>query len=319
MAYETGVSTSEEDLLGKIATFAAARGWTVHTGGLGGDAPSGQVSFGSDDIWVHAIAVGASDRIHFQPATGYTSGGATSFEDHPGSPDTSGSANTFGRFEAIPGPHTAYYLFGNGSSPRYIHCVVEVSSGIYSHWHFGTVEKFGTYTGGGYCTSLIWSGAVSTSRPPFASAGAAGGPPMTSVHAQWFRTDGVLGAGSPNWTREFGPMQNSSQVANLRAPESNLWLGGLMPITQRTILAPIFLRKNLTVSVPGRNVLLGRVQDTRLVSMEFHSGGDEITIGSDVWKIFPPRAKNTLPVDNTMTTFTTTSSGYHGLAFRKFS
>jgi len=317
MAYETGVSTSEEDLLAKIAVFAAARGWTVHTGGLGGDAPSGQVSMNSDDLWVHAIAVGASDRIHFQPSTGYTAGGATAFEDHPGSPDTTAASNTFGRFEAIPGPHTAYYLFGNDSSPRYIHCVVEVSSGVYSHWHFGTVEKFGTYTGGGYVTSLIWSGSASTSRPPFASAGASIGPAMTSVHAQWFRTDGVLGAASPNWTREFGPLQNAP-TSSLRSAEHMLWMGGLMPVTQRTILAPIFFRKNLTVSSVGRNVNLGRVQDVRMVSMEFHSGGDEIIIGSDTWKIFPPRAKDTAAIDSGMTTFTTTSSGYWGLAFRKF-
>ena len=142
---------------------------------------------------------------------------------------------------------------------------------------------------------------------------------MTSVHAQWFRTDGVLGAGSPNWTREFGPMQNVTAMSNYLNPDKQLWLGGLMPITQRTILAPIFLRKNLTVANPGRNVTLGRVQDVRMVSMEFHSGGDEIVIGSDTWKIFPPRAKDTGALGGAMTLFTTTSSGYHGLAFRKFS
>ena len=317
MAYETGVSTSEEDLLAKIATFAAARGWTVNTGGTGGDGPSGQCSFNSDDIWVHVIAVGASDRLEFQPSTAYISSG-TAYRAHTNTPDSSGSANTFGRVEAIPGPHTAYYLFGNDTSPRYIHCVIEVSSGVYSHFHFGTVEKFGTYTGGGYCTSLIWSGTANSSRPPFASAGVSGGPAMTSVHAQWFRTDGVLGAASPNWTREFGPMQNAT-TTNYRSPEKQLWVGGIMPITQRTILAPIFLRKNLTVSAPGRNVNLGRVQDVRLVSMEFHSGGDELIIGSDTWKIFPARAKSVAAVGTSMTLFTTTDSGYHGLAFRKFS
>ena len=48
------------------------------------------------------------------------------------------------------GPYTAYNFFTDGVG---VHVVLEVTANVFSHFSFGSVSKFGTWTGGQYTTA----------------------------------------------------------------------------------------------------------------------------------------------------------------------
>lgn len=283
MAFQQGVSTSPSDLLNDLATFAAANGYTVNTGGLGGDGP-GQVSF--DDgagFHVHAIAEDSNDRIRSQPATAYD-GSGTAFYAHTGSPNTSGTTATTVQMAEIPGPHTQYYFFAPNSAPRYIHVALEVTAGVYSHWMFGSMTKFGTFTGGGYCTALGWrANNITGTTVPFMSNN------PTNVGTQWLRADGMFGGGSPQWHEGIGWGFSEDGIPGLSFV-AELYQVGLVNLTQRTPLVPIYMKVSQGFSI-DQNIPLGAVQDIRLCALEALNGGDILTIGSDDWRVFPVRVK----------------------------
>lgn len=63
------------------------------------------------------------------------------------------------------GPYTGLHLFSNGAE---VNAVLEVVPGAFSHLSFGTINKFGTFTGGQYLTGSVYTvrneGAWSTNR-----------------------------------------------------------------------------------------------------------------------------------------------------------
>ncbi|MCP4993146.1 MAG: hypothetical protein GY934_05080 [Gammaproteobacteria bacterium] len=54
-----------------------------------------------------------------------------------------------------PGPYTALHLFGS-TSPDVIYCILEYAPGLYRHFAFGNVEKYGTWTGGEFVAGHQW-------------------------------------------------------------------------------------------------------------------------------------------------------------------
>lgn len=52
------------------------------------------------------------------------------------------------------GPYVGLHLFTNGSE---VNCALEIVAGAFSHLSFGSILKFGTYTGGQYLTGSVYS------------------------------------------------------------------------------------------------------------------------------------------------------------------
>lgn len=315
MAYATGIYTSPDDLLASIATFAAARGWTVNTsvgvntGGTG--FTNKQRSLTSDSITVNIIPdTGAGGRLRAQPATAYINT-STPFYAHTGTPNNSGSVSTTVNMNEIGTTGVAYHLFGNDASPRYIHVVVEVTAGVFSHFAFGTLQKFGTYTGGGYVTSLSFSTTTAgQTGMPFSALNRS-----TTNGTQWIRADGLVGLGSPAWRTSFGQVAATDGDSSF---VSNLYKGGLSLAFQRTPLAPIFCFAQATeTTTPQRNVCMGVVQDLRAVSLNGRQPGEVLTIGGDTWRLFPIRAKGGPGTGTAAYNISTTHTGLLGLAYRE--
>lgn len=319
MAYDTGVYTSPLDLLATIEAFADSLGWTVNTNSgvnTGGTGYSNQQrSFTSDDLTVNIVPdTGGGGRLRAQPSAAFTDG-STAFYAHTGSPATSGTVNTTVNMNEIgTGTGVAYHLFGSGSSPRYVHCVVELSAGVFSHFAFGTIEKFSSYVGGGYVTSLSWHTSVTTNIGlPFSGISR-----PTNQGRQWIRADGLVDLPSPGWREDWGSMSSGVNDPNFT---SRLFKAGLNLATQRTPLAPIFAMAMTpeTVSVQ-RHVCMGVVQDVRMVSMEGRQPGETLTIGSDTWRVFPLRSKSSTSSGGSP--YTVIASEGHsallGLAYRQF-
>lgn len=313
LQYQAGAWTSPKNLLDLLETFASTHGWTVNTStGTGGDPANEQLSLQSDGHVVNIIAENTNGRWRAQPSTAFVNN-STNFYAHTGTPSNSNTITETVQFSLLNGAGVAYHFFASDTSPRYIHIVAEVTAGRYSHFAFGTISKFGTYTGGGYVTGSSFSAsAPGQSMFPF------GYDTNVANGTQWIRCDNLVGLGSPGWQEEWG----SFEVNDTGEPMVNgLWKCGLDITTQRTMLAPIYVVAEAAEGSPVTSgVFLGVVQNVRLVSLEGRQPGETMTIGSDTWRVFPVKEKSSASgasaysLAGTAPNFTT---AFCGLAYRQ--
>lgn len=226
---------------------------------------------------------------------------------------TSSMANSF----------AAYHLFSDGD---YIHLVIEETTGNFFHVSFGFIEKYTAFTGGQYamCSSFYEYPYVSSARtweapytvPPFTGPTSFNGDPtyptpttrvradIDSLSNNWLFICGVSNAqsgGAATWASKQGG-------ASYRNPNPGRALaGGGGYEDTRTLIGDIAYQLTPqpwngvapftplwvpTTRTPFENwSLLGHYPDVRYLNMSDYSPGQEITLGSDTWKIFPCFAK----------------------------
>ncbi len=192
MAYQTGSSTSPDDLLDKLRLWLIDMGWTVNkwetdntkynawTGLVGTGkrlhvqktASTGDVMYfnfrsvnrghvigcydTSSYLMSNQLYPGELTGIAMYGSTGYN--GSNNWESQPGAPQTTDN-KTFGvcihglSLSSIP----SYHFFQNGDCYA---MVVEYTTGKFQQLIFGTLLKQGTYTGGQF-----YSGSLPTYHP----------------------------------------------------------------------------------------------------------------------------------------------------------
>lgn len=324
MAYQTGTATGPSDLLDKLRIFLEAQGWTTNdhsadgTGyrlhvekspQLGGDmmyfnfrsavAESGITGDGYhnsyyDDPHYHDEITG----IAINGSTGYDAG--EDWDEQPGfiySPDYGSDQYScaMGMVEMSISAIPAYYFFAVGDS---IHVVVETISGVYQFMSFGTLEKQGVYTGGQYFSasfaSRYWySDYYSTNGqvPNYFSACQQGynhGGVYLDVDstADWRTSDG-----------EYEPEIKFPCVFPSRNSDNNYtYCNGLAGFFHRrspnyynniATMCPIYV---LGKRSSGNYSLLGWPEGVRYVNVLNYSAGQEITYGSETWKVFQEKS-----------------------------
>ena len=172
MAFQTGSSTSIENLMVQLSAFLTANGWTqdFFTTGDGG-----VIAFSKNGVfvcfkWAETANGGIlavyqntsnDNSASLWLATGDSGSGAAS--------NTLTSLDTGRCVNAFAGPHAGYWFFENDSNPAYCHVVVEVDAGRFRHFGFGEIDKIGAWTGGEYCYAHFWSQGTSTIDNPAAS------------------------------------------------------------------------------------------------------------------------------------------------------
>ena len=337
MAYQTGVSTSPSNLLTSLATRLSTDGWTiVRSNGLAESGSSLQLSVSDPGIpegnqynFVAYDSPAANARWDFQPSTG-DSGSSANFYAHTGSPDNSGSNETYCRFgnnrisgadQGFAGSSVAYHFF-SGTTPsgaRYCHIVVEGTAGVFFHIHFGTYEKAGSFIGGQYATMHVQDADNSSQQSwPLQFN------PNIQCGRAWHRFDDYKGSGSPGWRRLYGFTSNNGASDLTRA----LYQGGLDEATQRTPFGPILMPywETNTPSTSNAWVLAGHIPDLMAVSMDGREPGEIITLGSDDWHLFPIHRKTTDGTSVTTSAYQNTytsgsapnnDSNLMGLAYRE--
>lgn len=207
----------------------------------------------------------------------------------------------------------AYHLFSSGD---FVHVVIEETSGRFRHLSFGFINQYGSFPGGQYLTAgcpiesstaTALDFTTSNNQIPFGSNGigtsgsvlATNGYPGTYVRANidsltvgWR----ILSTGWPVSGRDSygcssygndansrgGSTQNSyysltHDLAYHCAPQS---YNGLAP------MLPCYVGVNRMPYV-GTWTLLGEFPDVRFLNISNFNPGDELTLGTDVWKIFP--------------------------------
>ena len=318
MAYETGTSSSVVDLLDKFRLFAIAQGWTANrwaTVGSGrelciqkGGAYFNFRAWNNETMLVNGSNSGSKYGITLNGSDGYS--GAAAWDRQPGYPvrgSTSGGDQAHVLFPLVvtTGPFPAYHFFAPDSKTLFAE--VEISTGIFLRFGCGSLDLFNPAAPGGgrFCYST-------------------GGTHVTNGTAtsQWLGVD----ADNPSYAMELVPFRGADYATNngsfsfgsmVRAAFGSFdnWAGsgrtvttaGLQMACQGGGVHDKVLRDYSPNPLNGIGLLLpnivslnigdeylspiGVIPGMRFMDMANYLPGDEFTIGSDTWKVFPWYAK----------------------------
>lgn len=316
MAYETGASTGPNDLLDKLRLFAIAQGWTVNrwtTVGSGrelcvskGSAYYNMRSYQNETVVVNGSSSTLRYGISINGSDGFASGNA--WDRQPGYPvrpnDTTGSEQGHGYmpFVTSTGPFPSYYLFAPDSKTIYLE--VEVTTGTFQRMGFGSLDLFNPATPGGgrffYATG--GSGSVTNSTAYSSWLGSEIDNGMYALEEVPFR---LADTGSISYPSNSGSFLRSafdsfdnwcgSTYTASAAHMAQACQGGGVhdkiirdsspnPMNGVGILTP----NVVSVNRAGQYLHpIGVVPGMRYMDMTNYLPGDEFTLGSDTWKVFP--------------------------------
>lgn len=193
------------------------------------------------------------------------------------------------------GPYTAYNFFTDGSC---VHVVLEVSSGVFSHFSFGKVTKFGTWTGGEYTTAWYSTSYATSGDIGYnfngGTAAFSGGGTSSSYSGQVYYPVGSFGD-YRDWARISSQVTNSQRAqfmtfinfntnpsiynASLMGP---IYYCGGNSVNQRAAMFPQYLL--LYQSTLTSNWLAGYADHVKYLNIEFINAKD---IVETEWEVFP--------------------------------
>lgn len=320
MTYAVQAVATVGDVVTSIVAFAVARGWT--SGGAGNivNPVTGQsydLTTGTNTLTVTATGSGVSASFRLPYLLGvYT---ATPIVSLP----------------------SQVHLFGNNSpysapdSVPYISCVVECGYNQYRHIYIGSIVRAGDYTNGDvFSTNNFYEAGSGT--PTSVSYSYTGHRYLFGAHTANAKAGGgakITHVDNADTWREFSCLLETS---TLDAPERFLGtevFGGNNDGTNDGFLyrahaeygaAQILVPINLYVSKASlgsdyRIRPVGHVSGARLVDMQNLAPGQQISIGSDNWRVFPEFTKSaTLTITRASGQWWPAESSYNlGLAYRE--
>lgn len=294
VAYETGSASSTADLLTKIAAFAASNGFTV-------SAVTGGQVFHSGSIVVGVNA--AATQINMRGATAFNPANAWNLQ-------TNAPAKTAVMSCVSSGPYVGYFAFcGDEGGQKYLHVVLELTSGKYRHLCFGQLVKSGSYTGGVYVEGVNWSQSTSHINVPDSglhNTVCDSRSDFTGTNHMYIDYDSkannfqdITNISSHSTTKCSGNTRSLSMWDSLYKAQNMKW-------NIRTPLFPLeyFVGRPSALWSP-----IGRIPNMRYVNLRAIGPEDEIEIGGETWKCFPMVQRQDFAVANTVE-----SSGYYGYA-----
>ena len=312
MAYQTGTATSPNDLLDKLRIFAQAQGWTVNRNTavtntlevciskgtsffnfLSGENTTILVN-GSNQNFKYGIVINGSDSYD----------GPSPTMRQPGYPQRSITPSVTDQYMAfVPfvtnfGPFPAYHFFTPNANS--IHVEIEVMSSVFQRFGFGACDLFNPVTPGdgryfygtagehvtNATTSNTWLGeevgsSFSEEEVPFRS-------------AEWNfnlnRSASAVRVNSDclnNWAGSGNNVSNTRLKAACQGGNCKDRIINQIspnPINGVAILTPITLSLNVANTYLRG---IGTVPGIRYMDMTNFLPGEEFTLGSDVWKVFP--------------------------------
>ena len=316
MAYETGTSSSVIDLLDRFRLFAIAQGWTVNrwvTAGSGrelcirkGSAYFNFRAWSNEAMLVNGVSYANKYGITMNGSDGYAAGAA--WDRQPGYPvlrSSTGDDQYHAMFPLVTttGPFPTYHFFAPDSKTLYAE--VEVMTGTFQRWGCGSLDLFNPAAPGGgrfiYSTAsqhvtngtggTDWLGSDADNSSyacelvPFRSADFATDNSTFSyssasiVRAAFSSFDNWAGSGrtANNTCLPYACQGGGCHDKVLRDYSPN-------PMNGIGLLLPNIVSLNI-----GNEFLspIGVIPGMRYMDMTNYLPGDEFTIGSDTWKVFP--------------------------------
>ena len=307
MAFQTGTSSSIENLMTQLSTFLQANGWTQDHFTSG---DPGRMGLSKNNIFVAFQWTEATDNgvlaIYQNTSNSNTTSVWLSTGDS-GNGVASATASLFDTQRCVnefAGPHSNYWFFENDSNPAYAHICVEVDAGRFRHFGFGEVDKIGDWVGGEYAYGHYWSPSVSFIDNPIAAqnhcgidGSAIGG---SDFYNATLRIDGHTGEPSVNTI--WANMRNEAAVGNDRAGNPRwggvgAWRGSrewntfcgyrLSEAVAYKPLIPCPLEVINYASAPDAVYRVGYQADVRMVNIGNLDPAQVINIAGDNWYFFP--------------------------------
>jgi hypothetical protein len=322
MAYQTGTSTSMNDLMNKLSTFAVANGWTQDQYTAEAGTTDGKMSLHKGTVYDVHFAWNSSESpsIAIYQSLGFIAAG-TDLWDHT---DDSGNGpastpSTYSTWNSLyynyrfiseigSGPYTSYCFFQDNGPPDYLHVALEFAPYTYRHFGFGNLDKAWNWTGGEYCYGHIQRssnpGGQDTLLPSVGSSSTTSADRHATIHAEGlpgepasskWGTFALLVALGSSWRDRAGEYQIRFVGGAPGGPIGSVFNNmpsnsgdGFLPLAANAI----WYRD--TTPSPDNIYFMGFQPDVRTLNMRNFQPQDEVTIGGDTWKIFPSvRKQNT--------------------------
>jgi hypothetical protein len=279
--YATGAASNVSAVLQALATFAASAGWTMDqsaatgTGGADWILQMHNTAGSYVQMYAHEAAGANQYTIEVNGGTGIASSSTL----------TNQSPSCF--CQANAGPFTAYHFFSKSSASPYLHILIELSSNLYADIFCGKLNAVGGASPAVYVCVSAWT--YTGFYPSFYDSGYGVGNNLP-FHAQ--SNYQVFGVTVDSVLRWFMSSAVGSTPARTILPlynqQGSQYDGIVRSPNTYNELSPLFSFPIIVERATG-NIYsyVGDVPDLRGVNMANFTPKDEITIGSDVWKIFP--------------------------------
>ncbi len=302
MAYQenTAIATVAA-LIDQLVNFMAANGWTIERNNLVGSNRTTTVRIVGTTDYVHIYNDTATD-IQMRISVGYNAAVTPALQP-----------NVSARIcwtDVQAGPYPKTWMFSNSDGTSIVMAIATATSGMYRHLAIGMLDKAGVFTGGTYVDGTYWPTGANSYPGNFnlsynsclfgASYLQRGGMCRVDIPAD-SRTDYIpdLYVSNPQLFTEYvDRLKDISEFA-----DNNEFSG-------RSIFHPIlyYVKRLVAYFSP-----LGVVKNVRSASLAKFTPEQEITIGPDVWKVFPAVRK---AVNHNLTAGSA-ASGDYGFAFKK--
>lgn len=309
MAYSEQTSIADAaGIILRIANFAASAGWTVERNDLAGANRTVTIRKPGVTDYIHIYNTAATS-ILMRISVGYDG-----LLPPPSQPNVSGECLT--SIEA--GPYPKLFLFAGGD---WLWVAIGVAlSGEYRHMAIGMLDKAGAYDGGTYIDGSHWGGSsswasFSGNHVPFqntsggqSNVGRVRADSTTDGRTNFFFTFGVSSySPSPvDALTEFGNDTGGRASASIIRADDNAFSG-------RSVFHPLPVYVARTGSTTYYSPI-GVVPGVRLCSTQKFEPEQEVTIGTDVYKVFPCVAKRPMSSSSGVQPG---ASGDYGYAVRK--
>lgn len=310
MAYSEQTSIADAaDLIHRIANFADAEGWTVERNDLVGANRTVTIRKPGVTDYIHIYNTSAA-AILMRISVGYDG-----LLTPPNQPNVSDEC--FTRIEA--GPYPKLFLFSDGD---WLWVAIGIAlSGEYRHMAIGMLDKAGAYDGGTYIDGSHWGSTsyratFNYNHVPFlnptgnapGSVGRVRADSTADGRSNFFFSFGTHSS-APNPVdalTEFGDDAAGRASCLIVRTDDNAFSG-------RSVFHPLPVYVARTGSTKYYSPI-GVVPGVRLCSIQKFEPEQEITIGTDVYKVFPCVAKRPMNGSNVVQPG---ASGNYGYAVRK--
>lgn len=337
MTYETGSANDLEDLLAKLSTFATTThgGWTE--GYLNTTNGWFELHKGSLSASFKYTKTGTPTALSVHQATAFVGTGTAPGKhtaDSGNGYNTTDTGHTNANLETERcvrdignGPFPSYRFFADDVDNDYIHVAVEASTGIFRHFGFGGLDKFGdNWVGGEYAYGHYHDNATNTNQTDPNTLTLLDG--VNTVNGESSRcatvriASGLANQGAAVWgvSQALASASLGTDTAgNVRRQIHGGFRAGMSargfgnPLGSFSSGAIPLYSISAFYRDPNnpRVYLLGTLPDVRAVNIRNFTPGQEVTIGSDVWVMLPLSRRTSAAVAGR--TFNS------GIAYRKVS
>jgi hypothetical protein len=311
--YATGTPVSLSDFLNALNTFAVSAGWTSHFNGVPAfsGAADYMLSVSKDSCYLNYYVPNTAAA---PPALQLQLWGATAYAGSTQPAAQAGASPQAALMSPPPvGPYTAYHFFSTATSGvDYLHSLLEYSSGNFLHIHGGCLNPVGGATPATYIAGTSWSALAGGNSATDSGPGGNNYTPFSAEFSSSGYRQFQLRATVDSTARWFYPGNATPgrAIGAVRASSKNVHAFARSPNTFNQLVPFIPLSLFAERAVGNVYSYLGDVIDMRWMNLANNQAKDEITIGSDTWKVFPVISK--LPFGSP-----TAATNNYGFAFRK--